>query len=89
MKKIKKSEIKPAVVKKIQPNSKSKRVWVDQKTCIGCGVCTTIAPKVFELGKNGKSKVKNPEGADLETIKLAVDACPVQAIKIRAGKQFK
>jgi len=41
-----------------------------------------LAPEVFELGLDGKARIKNPKGAGEETIKLAVDSCPTEAIKI-------
>lgn len=58
-----------------------KKVKVDQDKCMGCGLCASICPEVFEL-KNGKSQVK--EKADLEKnedcVKEAMDSCPAQAI---------
>jgi ferredoxin len=54
-------------------------VKVDQNKCIGCGLCTSICPEVFELGKNGKSTVKNPK-SKAKCIKEAIASCPVQAI---------
>lgn len=58
-------------------------VKVNKEKCIGCGLCTTICPEVFELGDDGKSNVK--EGADLEKnkdcIKEAKESCPVGAIE--------
>ncbi|HDM92160.1 MAG TPA: ferredoxin, partial [Candidatus Korarchaeota archaeon] len=42
------------------------RVKVDQDTCIGCGVCSSLCPEIFEMGDDGKSHVKKEvvEGAD-------------------------
>jgi len=54
-------------------------VKVDQKKCIGCGLCTSICPEVFELGKNGKSTVKDPN-SKAKCVKEAIASCPVQAI---------
>lgn len=59
---------------------------VDQDKCIGCGACTVICPEVFELGDDGKSHVKNPEGASKEKIKEAVDSCPVGAISLESSE---
>ena len=58
-------------------------VKVDKEKCIGCGLCPNICPEVFELGEDGKARVK--DGADLEKnkdcIKEAVESCPVGAIE--------
>jgi len=57
------------------------KIKVNKQKCLGCGVCTSLCPEVFEL-KDGKSKIK--EKANLEKnkdcIKQAIDSCPVQAI---------
>lgn len=53
---------------------------VDKDTCQGHMVCVGIAPEVFEIEDDGKSSVKDPEGADEETIQQAIDGCPVEAI---------
>lgn len=56
---------------------------VNKEKCIGCGFCTSVCPDVFELGEDGKSRVK--KGADLEKnkdcVKEAKDGCPVGAIE--------
>jgi len=62
--------------------SKIKKIIIDQKKCIGCGTCAALAPEVFGLGPDGKARVKNLKGGGEETIKLAAESCPVQAISI-------
>lgn len=58
------------------------KVSVDKNTCIGCGLCVSLANEVFELGEDGKSQVK--ENADFEKNKEEIEnakkSCPVQAI---------
>lgn len=64
----------------------------EREKCIGCGSCTALCPKFFEMGEDGKAKLlnseKNAEGNDeLEIEKVecnqeAADACPVQIIHI-------
>lgn len=58
-------------------------VKVNKEKCIGCGYCTSVCPDVFELGEDGKSKIK--DGADLEKsekcIKEAKEGCPASAIE--------
>lgn len=53
--------------------------------CIGCGICASIAPDVFEMdNETGMSVVK--DGAfseeDLTKAKEAQEACPTGAIEI-------
>ena len=58
-------------------------VYVDQNICIGCQMCTSICPEVFEMDKKDKSFVK-PEKTwgvvDQGEINKAVDSCPVECI---------
>lgn len=56
------------------------RVVVDLELCIGAAPCVTVAPGVFQLDEENKAYVVDPNGADAETILLAAQACPTQAI---------
>ncbi len=58
------------------------KVKVDSKKCIGCGACVSICSDVFEIGNDGKARVKNPDGCKKCDCKSAVDSCPVGAITI-------
>lgn len=58
----------------------TKVIKVDKQVCIGCGTCTVLAPKSFKLDTNGKAEAINPPGDAPETVKEAIDSCPVQAI---------
>jgi ferredoxin len=50
-------------------------------TCIGCGICATIAPEIFIMNQN-KSEVKSDADlSDLTKAKETAEACPVSAIK--------
>lgn len=55
---------------------------VDAKKCIGCGLCTSICPDVFEMQGDGKAHIKNAKGCDKCDCKDAESSCPVQAIKL-------
>ena len=64
------------------------KIIVDQDKCIGCNMCEDISEGAMgvKFGKEGKAAI-NPE-ADLTdrvvvaNLKLAVETCPMQAIKI-------
>lgn len=58
------------------------RVEVDRDVCIGAAPCVTVAPGVFQLDEENKAYVVDQKAADDETILLAAQACPVQAIKV-------
>lgn len=57
------------------------KAFVDQETCIGCGLCAATCDAVFRLGDEGKSEaygaVTEENQADVQT---AIDNCPVSAI---------
>ena len=61
---------------------KISRVEVDRDLCIGAAPCVTVAPGVFQLDEENKAYVVDQKGADDETILLAAQSCPVQAIKV-------
>ena len=48
--------------------------------CIGCGLCTGIAPEVFALGGSGMAEVI-AQPADPAAAKDAMEQCPVSAIE--------
>lgn len=61
---------------------KISKIEVDRDACIGAAPCVTVAPGVFQLDEENKAYVVDQNAADAETILLAAQACPVQAIKI-------
>ncbi|MBR6356007.1 MAG: ferredoxin [Alphaproteobacteria bacterium] len=60
-----------------------KRAYVNPDLCIGCGLCVSIVPEVFQLNADGISEVyaETPEDKR-EEVYEAVDSCPVKAISI-------
>jgi ferredoxin len=61
---------------------KISKVVVDRDMCIGAGPCVTVAPGVFQLDDENRAYVVDQNGADAETILLAAQSCPVQAISV-------
>ena len=58
------------------------RAYVDQELCIGCGLCTSIAPDVFAMNADGKAEaVSDTTDANGESVKQAIEGCPVAAIR--------
>jgi len=57
-----------------------KKPWVDQESCISCGLCISTCPDVFRFDNSGKSECYDAAGASEEDIQSAIDACPVQCI---------
>jgi len=58
------------------------KIEVDREVCIGAAPCVTVAPGVFQLDDENKAIVIDAHGADDDTILLAAESCPVQAIKL-------
>ena len=53
-------------------------VSIDKNKCIGCGACIATCSEGFEIGNDGKARVKNPKA---KCINEAKEICPVDAIK--------
>ena len=58
-------------------------IEVDRELCYGFGDCVDSAPGVFELDDEDKSIVVDADAQDKDTIVLAAQDCPVDAIFIR------
>lgn len=58
----------------------SKKPYVDQDSCICCGLCISTCPGVFCFNSSGKSEAFDPDGASEQDIQQAIDGCPVQCI---------
>jgi len=56
------------------------RIRIDRERCVGSTMCLSIAPAVFDLDDEGKSTVKDPQGASEEELREAAESCPSQAI---------
>ncbi|MBI4655700.1 MAG: ferredoxin [Elusimicrobia bacterium] len=55
---------------------------IDVETCIGCALCTTDCPEVFEMKGEKAVVIADPVPADKEeSCKTAAQNCPTTAIK--------
>lgn len=60
------------------------KAFVDKDACIGCGLCPSIDPDVFDMGDDGKAYVVESEvpSESEDTVVEAEEACPVDAIRV-------
>ena len=60
------------------------KAFVDEETCIGCGICEAVCPKVFKMNIEGKAVAINSEieDSDLNDAVSAKEQCPVEAISV-------
>lgn len=61
------------------------KIVVNKHKCIGCGLCSTLCPEVFALGKDGKAYVKAQK--DIPCVKEAIESCPAEAISENGAKK--
>lgn len=59
-------------------------VYVDPEACLGCGVCTTIAPEVFSLGEEGFAVILLDVVGEVfrDRVQQAADECTEEAIHV-------
>lgn len=60
------------------------KAFVDKHTCIGCGLCESICPKVFKMNDEGIAEAIDSEIEETltETTEEARIQCPVEAITV-------
>jgi len=55
-------------------------IEIDRELCFGFGDCVDSAPGLFDLDEENKSIVIDPEAYEMDTLLLAAQDCPVDAI---------
>ena len=61
---------------------KEKAVWVDQRKCIGCTYCSSVATNTFAMEpEQGRARAFRQDGDSDELIQEAIDTCPVDCIE--------
>ncbi|WP_327110195.1 ferredoxin [Nocardia sp. NBC_01730] len=60
------------------------KIFADRAVCEGHGMCEALAPDVFRVGDDGiVVPLADPVSASGRAlIELAVDSCPVQALRL-------
>ena len=58
------------------------KATVDKVLCIGCALCSDLAPECFVMDEEFKSVPKNETVADETKCKEAAESCPVKAISL-------
>jgi ferredoxin len=58
------------------------QVRIRRGDCCGHAQCVEIAPAVFRIDSHNKSVVLDSEGASLQILIVAAEACPCTAIEI-------
>ncbi|WP_194819665.1 ferredoxin [Nocardia sp. XZ_19_385] len=63
------------------------RVVADRERCEGHGMCEAVAPTLFRVADDGITEplVDTVADADRQLIALAVDSCPVQALRLQSS----
>lgn len=58
------------------------KAFVDENTCIGCGLCVSICDEVFSMSASGVAEGGTVEAGNEDAAREACDSCPVGAISI-------
>ena len=61
---------------------REKAVWVDERKCIGCTYCRSVATNTFAMEpEQGRARAFRQDGDSDELIQEAIDTCPVDCIE--------
>lgn len=56
-------------------------IKVNENECIGCGVCASLCPEIFQMNNDYKAEVISQ--VEVDCAKRAATTCPVNAISIK------
>ncbi|MFD0000069.1 ferredoxin [Nocardia sp. NPDC127526] len=61
----------------------SVHITADRNRCIGAGMCTLLAPQVFDQDEDdGRVQLLDPEPPDGRALRDALNACPSGALTL-------
>lgn len=65
------------------------KIVVDRDLCIGAASCIAVSGEVYELDKENKAVVLDPNAADDATLMMSAESCPTKAILLydKSGKK--
>ena len=59
---------------------------IDERACVRCGACSSLAPTVFEIDAGGSRVARQPEtDGERRLAEAALLNCPTAAIKRSSG----
>ncbi|MGO8863037.1 MAG: ferredoxin [Acidimicrobiales bacterium] len=62
-------------------------ISIDRDQCIGSGLCVVYAPGTFANDDEAKAVVVDPRGDPIESLRVAVEACPTGALRLVVDEQ--
>tara|TARA_Y100001968_G_C18971214_1_gene532379 strand:- start:225 stop:584 length:360 start_codon:yes stop_codon:yes gene_type:complete len=61
---------------------RARAVWVDERKCIGCTYCGSVATNTFIMESDrGRARAIRQDGDSTDVIQEAIDTCPVDCIQ--------
>ncbi len=61
---------------------REKAVWVDERKCIGCTYCSSVATNTFAMEpEQGRARAFRQDGDSEELIQEDIDTCPFDCIE--------
>ena len=60
------------------------KISVDRDRCEGHSMCVSLVPDIFDAGDDGKVRLltETVDAGQVADVQLAVDSCPVQALRL-------